>query len=351
MKKWRTLFCVILASALTVSTAACSSSGNHATAANSSDASSDTAEASSSAEPTKIAISAWNPNVFMNLAQDLGYFDDAGVSVDLIDFAEFSDVPKAFNAGQLDGAFFSSFEVIAPASLDMDIRLVSVIDDSVGADALLTRGGETSLQELKGKRIGVGMDTVSHIFLMLLAQEEGCSLDDYELVDFSSPSNGATALVTGEIDALATFEPFITSCMNADDSISIVADTSAYPTMINDSIVFSGNILDTRFDDVVKVMECFYQAVDYWKENPDEANEMLGKYLDCSGEEFAETMTKLNMLSAEEAYAQMTAEGDDSWTASMSAMSSFLLERGRISQDIAPSDYVDTSVLAAITEN
>ncbi len=302
---------------------------------------------SDDSEPIKIAVSAWNPNVFMYLAQDLGYFEEAGVNVEMVDFAEFSDVPKAFNAGQLDAAFFSSFEVIAPASLDVDIKLVSVIDNSVGADGLLGYG-VTSIEDLKGKKIGVGMDTVSHIFLMLLLEEEGYAIDDFELVDFSSPSSAATALLSGDIEGLATFEPFITSCQSSDDQVNVIADTAQYPTMINDCIAFSGSVLEERHDDVVKIMECFYKAIDYWEENPDEANEMLGSYLDCSGEDFAATMEKLDMISAEDSYAQMTEEGEGSWTENMKLMSAFLLERERIANDIDPSEYVDTSILADV---
>lgn len=309
--------------------------------------SSDESGNSEESEPIKIALSAWNPNVFMNLAQDLGYFEEEGVNVELVDFAEFADVPKAFNAGQLDGAFFSSFEVIAPASLGMDIKLISVVDNSIGADALLGNGID-SLDGLKGKKIGVGMDTVSHIFLMLLLEEEGYSLDDFELVDFSSPSSGATALVSGDVDGLATFEPFISSCTGSGEQINIIADTNKYPTMINDGIAFSESIINERHEDVVKIMKCFYKAIDYWKENPEEANEMLGSYLDCSAEEFAATMEKLDMISAEDAYAQMTEEGTGSWTESMKLMSAFLLERERIEVDVAPSEYVDTSILAEV---
>ena len=340
LRKW---ISVLLCIAVIFSLAACGNTGE------TSDSSTDKESAADAndSEPIKIAVSAWNPNVFMYLAQDLGYFDDAGVNVDLIDFAEFSDVPKAFNAGQLDGAFFSSFEVIAPASLGVDIKLVSVVDNSVGADGLLGYD-VTSIEDLKGKKIGVGMDTVSHIFLMLLLEEEGYSLDDFELVDFSSPSNGATALLTGDIQGLATFEPFISSCQSSDDKVHVIADTSQYPTMINDGIAFSGSVLENRHDEVVKIMECFYKAIDYWKENPDEANETLGGYLDCSGEDFAATMQKLDMVSAEDSYAQMTEEGEGSWAENMNLMSKFLLDRGRITNDIDVSKYIDTSVLADI---
>lgn len=303
---------------------------------------------SGNSAPIKIAVSAWNPNIYMYLAKDLGYFDEEGVKVELVDFVEFADVPKAFNAGQLDGGFFSSFEVIAPASLDVDIKLVSVVDNSVGADALLANNGITSLEELKGKSIGLGMDTVSHIFLMLLVEEEGYSLSDFNLVDFSSPSSGASALLTGNIDALATFEPFISSCQGADENIKVVADTAKYPTMINDCIAFSGSIIKNRHDDVVKVMKAFYKAIDYWKANPDDANAKMCKYLDCSAEDFADTMVKLDMISAADAYSQMTATGEGTWTASMASMSKFLLERERLSKDIEPSKYVDTSILAGV---
>lgn len=345
MKNSKKLVAVLLAAVLTFVCVGC---GNTDAKENDTNTTAQETEANSS-EPIKIAVTAWNPNMFMRLAEELGYFEEAGVNVELVDFVEFSDVPAAFNAGQLDGAFFSSFEVISPSSQGVDMKIVAIVDNSVGADALIAANEYSTLESLKGKKIGVGFDTVSHIFLMLLLEENGYSLDDFELIDMGASAR-ANALVTGDIDATAIFEPFISSTMASDPSIQVIADTSAYPTMINDCIAFSGSVLENRKEDVVKIMNCWYKAMKYWEENTEEATDIMAKQLDTTSEDFTETMKKLHMVDAESSLEQMTSSGEGSWTDSVSMMVDFLMEREMIESKVEVADMLDTSILEQVTE-
>ena len=300
--------------------------------------------------PIKIAVTPWNPCMFLNLAEELGYFDEVGVNVDLVDFAEFNDVPTAFNAGQIDGAFFSSFEVIAPASLGVDLKVVAVADNSVGADGLLASSEYTTLEELKGHTIGVGLDTISHIYLLLLLEEEGYLADDFELVDMSASAR-ATALITGQIDATAVFEPFISSILSEGDDINVISDTSVYPKMINDCIAFSGAAVENRREDIVKIMTCWYKAIEYWENNTEEATEIMAGLLEVTPEDFVETMTKLEMVSAEDCLEQLTpSDSADYWGNRADTISTFLLERGMIKNEVDGNSCLDNSIVQSILE-
>jgi NitT/TauT family transport system substrate-binding protein len=336
MKKFIKAVSVLTAAFLFAgSLAACSGEPSESTA------SQNTTGSASGEEPIKVALVAWNPCMYLALAEELGYFEDAGVNVELVDFASYTDVPTAFNAGELDGAFFSSFETIAPYSMGVDLDVVAIADKSVGADALVAAKGYDTIESLKGKNIGVGLDTISHIYLTLLLEQNGYDIDDFNLVNLG-PSEVAPALLSGQIDAATTFEPFVSIITSSGDGSHIVTDTSDTPDLVNDCIAFSGAVCEERSDDVAKIMKCWFDAIDYYDNHQQEAAEIMAKRLETSPEDFIATMDKLQMLSAEETDAMLTS---GEWTATMQDICSFLLERGMIDNEVDMSGIVNAEIV------
>ena len=53
--------------------------------------------------PLRIGINAWPGYEFLYLAQEKGFFREAGVEVQLIEFNSLSDVRRSFERNQIDG--------------------------------------------------------------------------------------------------------------------------------------------------------------------------------------------------------------------------------------------------------
>lgn len=343
MRLFKKVVSFSLAALMALSVTSCGLAGDDAPAS----ATKSETGTSGSGDPLKIAITPWNPCMFLSLAEELGYFDKAGIDVDLVDFAQFSDVPTAFNAGELDGAFFSSFEVVAPYSMGVDLKVVAIADKSVGADALLAGKDYKNIESLKGKSIGVGFDSISHIYLLLLLQTMGYSADDFELIDMNETAR-AQALVNGQIDATAIFEPFVTAIQKEGDGINVISDTSDTPDLINDCIAFSGSVVSEREEDVAKVMKCWYDAMDYWKENEVEATKIMAEKLEVTPEDFTETMSKLQMLTAKESLTMLSDDSDSGWSKNMQLICEFLNERGMVEEVSEMSGVIATGPLEKV---
>lgn len=293
-------------------------------------------------EALKIAVSAWNPCMFLNLAEKLGYFEDMGVEVELVNFQEYTDVPSAFAAGHLDGAFYSSFEVLVPASTGTELKVVAVLDRSNGADAILAASDYHTMEDLKGKNIGLGYGTIDYYYFMLEAEKAGYTEADFNIIDMN-PSTVANAIVTGQVDATAIFEPFVSSIQEGMEA-NIITDTTQNPDMITDCLAFSDSAIASRKEDISKVMAAYYKAIAYYEENREEAAAIMAEAMGDTTENFLATMEKLKMLTPQESD-DFLSGNNGSWVDDQTTMVEYLLKAGELMNDVDVSTIVDTSIV------
>jgi NitT/TauT family transport system substrate-binding protein len=72
-----------------------------------------------------------------------------------------------------------------------------------------TDSGIRTIQDLKGKRIGVTLQTISEFYLGRTLDLNGMNIQQVTLVD-TKAEKSEEALLTGKVDAVSTWEPWVT---------------------------------------------------------------------------------------------------------------------------------------------
>jgi NitT/TauT family transport system substrate-binding protein len=132
-----------------------------------------------------------------------------------------------------------------------------VFDISAGADALLARPDVTSLAGLRGRRIGVELNTTSSVLLDRALQKAGLSAGEVTVVPLALDAQ-QQALAQGEVDALATFDPVL-SRVEAEGA-RVLFDSTAMPGEIVDVLVVRQAALDSRFDALAALVRAWGPA-------------------------------------------------------------------------------------------
>jgi len=103
---------------------------------------------------------------------------------------------------------------------------------------------------------------------------------------------------------------------------------------------------------VTAVVKSFFQAVDYWRENPDEANEFMGEKLGVTAEEFAAQMEGLLIPTEEEVIEAFTeAEDYTYWGYTQNTVRDFMYELGVLdNNDFDCGDMIDASFVKSLVE-
>ncbi len=359
------LTAILLTGIMTVSLAACgsaSSSSEKPADSDSSAAVSQSAVQSSStgtASDTKskdgkltevtLGTTSWPTNMFYYLADEKGFFEENGVKVKIQDFSSTTESTNAFVGGKLDFVTFASSETISPFEEGADYKIVMESDKSNGCEGLVATSDIKSIKDLKGKTVATQMYSVDHMLLLTLLNNNGMSQDDINLVDMSIQEAG-NAFVAGQCDAACIWDPYFSQAKAAGGNV--LFSSADNPDLITDVLGASSDMCENHPDAVKGVIKGFMEAVDYWKSNPDESNEYMGKKLGVDADEFKSEMDGLIIPTMDEEVTAFTKADDYSyWGYTQNEVRDFMYKLGALStKDKDCGDMIDSSFVEELAK-
>ena len=244
--------------------------------------------------PIRIAISVWAGVEPAELAAQLGYYEKYGVNVEMVRFSAYSDSLEALRDGNVDGGMHTLDDSLRNMSVGKDLRVVLLTDYSYGGDGLVAKAGIESLADLKGSRIGVEIGTVGHLSILKILEKTGISINDVTLVSIPAWEI-QQAMIDGKIDAGVTWEPYLTSTAKLIGG-KILITSREYPETIITTMTFDAKVVASRPEDVQKIVSAYFDAVEYTKQHPQQAFEIMGKAEGVSAEEFASHVDGIKYL-------------------------------------------------------
>lgn len=165
-----------------------------------------TSIATTPAKPQKLTVILdWFPNpdhAPLVVAQELGYFKQQGLDVELIGPADPADPPKLVAAGKADIAV--TYEPEFMQQVDRGLPLITIgalIDKPLNCLAALKDSNISNLSDLKGKRIGLSTSGISGTMLKVLLKKQGLQDNDVELINVHY--NLTQALLSKKVDVVA----------------------------------------------------------------------------------------------------------------------------------------------------
>lgn len=247
-------------------------------------------------EPLRVASSPWPGYEPIYLARDLGYLDperfvcfelpSAGVSY------------EAFRNGSADVATMSLNRFMELLHNGVQARAVSVLDYSYGADAAMAIPAVRTIADLKGRRVAVGSFAVGG-GMMLTRMLEFAHLPRDQVVILVIPEDQhEAAFRQGRVDVLMTYEPF-KSRLEALGAHSIF-DSRSLPREIVDLLVVREEAFQTRREDVCELVRERQRAVEYLRQQPQDAYAHVAKRLGRTPSEFAAMIGGLVLPTAAE---------------------------------------------------
>ena len=119
-----------------------------------------------------------------------------------------SAVIRAFGSGAADVAVVTLDGVLRMQEAGQKLKVLMVLSQSAGADALLAKTEIQRLQDLKGKRVGVERTTGSYLLASAL-ESAGMTLAEIEAVPMFQ-SEMEPAMQGGQVEAVVVTEPWLT---------------------------------------------------------------------------------------------------------------------------------------------
>jgi NitT/TauT family transport system substrate-binding protein len=192
------------------------------------------------------------------IAADRGYFQEAGIDLELVRFGNSSEIIPALGTGQVDAASLGTNPALWNA-IARGISLKMVLDKGTfrpgwGDQALVIRkavydaGRGHTLDDLRGLNVAMtppGRGTASGCALGAGLQRAGLTLDALEISAINFPEMLA-ALANGAIDGAMLNEPFLARAQRQGTIVRTVELDEMYPNFTISSVIFSPALYNDR---------------------------------------------------------------------------------------------------------
>ena len=180
----------------------------------------------------KIGINAHSGSEYLQIALEKKYFEKAGLRVRFVEFGSLQDVQQAFEWEQIDAVICPFVDAMVMQcksdSYDSKIILFTSYDRSQFTWDLMARSTIKSVKDLKGKKVGVEINSFSNYVLCRALRTQGLSLQDVELVHVD-PTAHLTFLQNEKVDCVVTYWPFSNDLNALGDELHSIYSTQEWP--------------------------------------------------------------------------------------------------------------------------
>jgi len=176
------------------------------------------------------------------LARQLGEFDKAGLSVELVDLKGGSDALKAVLGGSADVVSGYFDHCVNLAAKKQELMSFVVYDRYPGLVLVVSPSHNGEIKEIKdlaGKKVGVSAPGSStDFFLKYLLKKNGVDSSGVAVIGVGLGATAVAAMEQGQIDAAVMLDPAVTVLQGSHPDLRILSDTR---TEKDNQAVFGGD--------------------------------------------------------------------------------------------------------------
>ncbi|MBU4099680.1 ABC transporter substrate-binding protein, partial [Patescibacteria group bacterium] len=223
-----------------------------------------------SSPPMRLARYYWPGQFWKEIAQDRGWFAEAGLAVELVDTnPDYYASLDAMVAGALDENDFTLFDAVHYQAKGADLVIILNTANSTGVDGIVGRRELKGIDDLRGRTIGVSRNTYLQYLLQEVLLRHRLSLEDVRLQDMPT-EKAVVAFAEGSLDAVVAWEPLLGKAA-AQGNGHLLFNTSKMVNSLPGVSVVRRQFVEERPADIQRFVTVWKRTVSYMEENPDEA--------------------------------------------------------------------------------
>lgn len=195
-------------------------------------------------------------------------YDKLGLNLNISVINDGSQSSNALIKGDLDGAGYTvnRYSFLYPKFKENGIQPVMpyITNFSTGGDGIISKSSINGIEGLAGKKIAVPRYSEAQTLVWWLMNHSG--LTDAEIkqieksmVMFDTPDDAAKAFFAGQVDAAATWQPYLTQAQDTTGA-KLLFSTKSATNIVLDGVVFDKKYYDSHKDLVAKFIEGSLQA-------------------------------------------------------------------------------------------
>lgn len=214
------------------------------------------------------------------LARKLGLLE--GEPIKLVEYPNTPEMLRAFRNGALEVAAMSGDEFLREAAEEPGLRAFLVTDISHGADAIVGHPNVNRLEDLRGRRVGVEVNSMGVFMLTRSLAAVGMTARDVEVVAVETDLQLA-AFKAREVEAMVCFDPNRTRLLKQGGRV--LFDSTRIPGEIVDLLVARESVIRERPDHLRTLVVAWFKAREHLFAKPADSAALIAAREGLSSEE------------------------------------------------------------------
>jgi NitT/TauT family transport system substrate-binding protein len=230
-------------------------------------------------EPVSVAIISFSPYAAWYIVKEKNLAPDIDLTVSIIE--GITEKNAAITSGQVQCMNNTLDSMVAGRSGDLPIKVVAFSNMSYGLDKMIVAEGINTVEDFKGKSFGADFGFLNHMWMLLTLQRAGIDPSEMRHVVLL-PQESAAAFSSGGLDIDVNYEPFATQSLTRAESkifTTSLDDRTWERGLISDAIACNEDWMKAKPEAAKELLRAWFEAVNWWKENPAEGNAIVAKGL------------------------------------------------------------------------
>lgn len=259
------------------------------------------------------------------VAEENGYFEELGLTVNVEMFRAAKDRDAALQAGEIDGVTSDEVAIALYQNANIDMKITGMTDGEFTMVAGKDSGIE-SVEDLIGKKVAISENTVIEYTVDKIMEKNGFEADEIEKVAIPSMPTRLEMLNNGEVDAALMPSPFSDAAVAAG---GVVIDRITNEGQYIAVTAFLNEIIEENPEAIKAFFSAYNKAVAYLNETDVSVYEDL--VIRVVG--YPETM-KGNIVVPVFRLNQLPPESD------LNEVLDWANSKGILTQDVSPNDMI-----------
>ena len=319
-------------------------------------------------EKVSVAFFSWPGYAYWFIVKEKNLAPDIDLDIKIIE-----DPTESFSlmsAGQLD--LVASTMEYAPIAGEAGhpIRLVMFQDTCNGSDSILLAPGIKGAQDVKGKKFIAMQGSLSQIYAAWWLEQNGLTITDVEWVNVIM-DDAAAAMIAGNAAAGEFWEPYTSTVKKGLPDVSVASNCREEfwrkTALLSDGLYMNSDFISKRRDVAMKALKAYWDAFEFWRNNPKEAVAIMAAGLKFPVEDverllgpgadreksllamfdFAESARSCGVMPGDPPYGQTNGQ----LFSVMKQVNAWWLKFGFMKTEVAPEKYIDCSLMSDLVKS
>jgi NitT/TauT family transport system substrate-binding protein len=296
-------------------------------------------EPESEPAPLRLGMDLWAGYYPALLAEELGYFAEAQVKVQISFPANTDRMMADFAAGRYDVIGVALGDLISATQGRAPVQVFLVTDESAGGDAVLARRGLV-LENASRLRLATNLGGFGELFSREFLRRQGIAADRVAWLN-ADAADVPRLLATGQVDLAHTWEPYVSESL-ASGALKLFSSAET-PGLILDVLAAPRAVAERRRDELRRFTTAWLQAVDWWLQAPREGVRRIARRLQRDAAQVS--LDGVKLIRRAENRRLLGADGQAAMAAAVGRYSAFFLDKGSLARPVDPADLLRADLL------